>query len=107
MLHFAIAVHSLMVCYFRLQIAYRTAGNKFPGKLSELFLVLSDSHVLPKEAQDQQHHSGRGTKHRLDDDQMSVQSGETKRQDLASSAEKNKTSKANKGNRGSKNKSRN
>ena len=94
---------------FCLQIAYRTAGDKFPGKLSELFLVLSDSHVPPKEAQDSQQPSGRGTKHRLDDDAMSVKSVDSKRPDLASSAEKNKASKKDRGNgnKGARNKSRN
>ena len=74
------------------QIAYRTASNKFPGKLAELFLVLSDSHVLlddgPGAAAG---FSGRGQKHRLDDDQMSVHSVEPKRPDVNTSAEKDKS----------------
>ena len=71
------------------QIAYRTASNKFVGKLAQLFLVLSDSHKASNEASDQPP-LGRGLKHRLDDDQMSVESVESKRPGLASSAEKGK-----------------
>ena len=71
------------------QIAYRTAGNKFEGRLAELFLILSDDHAVPVEAEASDSHLpvGRGTKHRLEDDQMSTGSG-SKRQDLVSSAEK-------------------
>ena len=75
------------------QIAYRTASNKFPGKLRELFLVLSDDYVLPDRAEGQDPGFklvGRGQKHRLDDDQMSVGSQESKRHDAASFDEKNK-----------------
>ena len=75
------------------QIAYRTASNKFVGKLAQLFLVLSDSHKASNEASDQPP-PGRGLKHRLDDDQMSVEStGESKRPDVSTSAEKNKQKK--------------
>ena len=72
---------------FIFQIAYRTASDKFPGKLAELFLVLADGHVLPAEARGSHPPPVRGTKHRLEDDQMSTGSG-SKRQDLVSSAEK-------------------
>ena len=65
--------------------------------MAELFLVLSDSHVVPKEHSTRQPYPNRGQKHRLDDDQMSVQSSGSKRQDLASSAEKNRKSKQGKG----------
>ena len=74
------------------QIAYRTASDKFPGKLSELFLVLSDNlpPQLPEGADGfESQQPGRGHKHRLDDDQMSVESSESKRPDVTTSAEKN------------------
>ena len=72
------------------QFAYRTASNKFPGKLSELFLVLKDDHPVHP---DQLHGAGgaRARKHRLDDDQMSVESSESKRPDVTTSAEKNRS----------------
>ena len=60
-------------------------------------MVLSDDHrVLRAEAADAEaggfsFRGGRGQKHRLDDDAMSVQSTGSKRKDLASSAEKNKS----------------
>lgn len=78
------------------QIAYRTASNKFPGKLSELFLVLKDTPRGDAEAADPvaPHPSGRGLKHCLEEDQMSVQSGGSKRQDLTSSADKSKKNKS-------------
>ena len=58
------------------QIAYRTASDKFPGKLSELFLVLSDN-VSQQQSEAEGFESqpgGRGQKHRLEEDQMSVES---------------------------------
>ena len=69
------------------QIAYRTASDKFPGKLAELFLVLTDGHVTHDESGDSRPPPHRGTKHRMEDDQMSTGSG-SKRQDLVPSAEK-------------------
>ena len=45
-LWFSIVLIILLPIYsphFIFQIAYRTAADKFPGKLSELFLVLSDT----------------------------------------------------------------
>lgn len=65
--------------------------------MAELFLVLSDSHVPPKEHTATHATSGRGMKHRMDDDQMSVQSTGSKRQDVASSAEKSRKTKQGKG----------
>ena len=75
------------------QIAYRTASNRFPNKLSELFLVLSDDYPAQLAQEGLSEAEGfqpRGQKHRLDDDQMSVQSTGTKRPDNETSAEKNK-----------------
>ena len=77
-----------MVLLLFFQIAYRTASDRFPGRLSELFLVLSDD--LPTAATSEVASSqplGRGHKHRLDDDQMSTESGK----DQSASAEKNKS----------------
>lgn len=78
-----------------LQIAYQTASSRFPGKLSELFLVLSDDYRLPAakaaEGEGYQSRGDRGQKHRLDDDQMSVKSVGSKRMDLSSSADKSKS----------------
>ena len=82
---------SFLDSLFGFQIAYRTASDRFPGRLSELFLVLSDD--LPTVAADEAARSqppGRGQKHRLEDDQMSTESG-SKRKDLSASAEKNKS----------------
>ena len=81
-----------------LQIAYRTASNRFPGKLSEIFLVLSDDYSSRQSTEAGAEASGfqqvgRGQKHRLDDDQMSVQSVESKRLDTVPSAEKNRKNK--------------
>ena len=86
------------ICSFAFQIAYRTASNKFEGRLSELFLVLSDDYPtqLTEEGRDEAvgfQPVGRGQKHRLEDDQMSVESG-TKRVDNVSSAEKNQKNKS-------------
>ena len=78
-----------MFCF---QIAYRTASDRFPGRMAELFLVLSDdlpAAALPEASSSQP--LGRGQKHRLDDDQMSVESSDSKRKDQSASAEKNKT----------------
>ena len=80
---------------FSFQIAYRTAGNRFQGKLSELFLVLSDEYPAQLAQEGQAEAAGfqpssRGQKHRLEDDQMSVQSVESKRLDTETSAEKNR-----------------
>ena len=75
---------------FLFQIAYRTAGNKFPGKLSELFLVLSDDVPPPEDDKAGYQTQGRGRKHQREDDQMSVESVTSKRQDVSSSAEKNR-----------------
>ena len=85
-------VHGLISVF---QIAYRTAGTRFSGRLSELFLVLSDDHHIPQEPADGagafgSEPLGRGQKHRLDDDQMSIES-ETKQKDQSTSAEKNKS----------------
>ena len=57
--------------------------------MAELFLVLADDLVVPVEAKASDSHvpTGRGTKHRLEDDQMSTGSG-SNRQDLVSLAEK-------------------
>ena len=78
-----------MFCF---QIAYRIASDRFPGRLTELFLVLCDD--LPAAAQPEASGSqplGRGQKHHLEDDQMSVGSSESKRKDQSASAEKNKS----------------
>ena len=78
------------------KIAYRTAADKFPGKLSELFLVLSDNAPPQTEVAGgfESHPAGRGQKHRLeDDDRMSVHSSDTKRPDVTTSAEKNQGNK--------------
>ena len=86
------------------QIAYRIASDKFPGKLSELFLVLSDN--IPREPsapEGSRAHAGRGHKHRLDEDQMSVGSGDSKRPDFSTSAEKTRNKSKNKPNKPSKN----
>ena len=88
------------------QIAYRTASTRFPGKLSELFLVLSDDSPLlgqpsASPAAGASHPPGRGQKHRLEDNQMSVKSSGSKHKDLTSSADKNR------GKSGAKNKSKN
>ena len=96
----------LSPCSTSFQIAYKTASTKFPGKLSELFLVLSDDSPLvgqppASSAAGASHPPGRGHKHRLDDDQISVQSSGSKRKDLTSSADKNK------GRNGTKNKPKN
>ena len=86
-------------CFVVFQFAYRTASTKFPGKLAELFLVLSDDHPVPSDPAVGVGASGpisqsRSRKHRLDDDQMSVEStGESKRPDVSTSAEKNKQKK--------------
>ena len=80
-------------CFHSLQIAYRTAGDRFPGKLSELFLVLSDDHSAEASSAPENvgfQTSGRGQKHQLEDDQMSTGSN-SKRRDLAKSAEKNQS----------------
>ena len=92
--------------FFFFQVAYRTASDKFLGKLSELFLVLSDSYRVPPENDNfGSQPTGRGTKHRLDDDQMSVES--VKRPDVNTSAEKNKSKQASKASKSKfKNKSR-
>ena len=60
--------------------------------MSELFLVLSDAGKVATEAAEglTSQPLGRGHKHRLEDDQMSVQSTGSKRQDISNSAEKNK-----------------
>ena len=50
---------------------------------------MSDTYRPPAEASNQGF-PGRGLKHRREDDQMSVESVESKRPDLASSAEKGK-----------------
>ena len=81
----------MALCFF--QIAYRTAGSRFPGKLSELFLVLSDDVSAVEDDRDRDEAKGfqargRGQKHQLDDDQMSVRSSGSKRQDVTTSAEK-------------------
>ena len=84
--------------FLSFQIAYRTASTRFPGKLSELFLVLSDDYPARAEAEAgagaEFQTRGRGQKHRLEDDQMSVES-HSKRPDHVSSAEKNRTKKKN------------
>ena len=72
------------------------ASNKFPGKLSELFLVLADSQSLAAGAtagagDSGPSHQNRGRKHQLDNDQMSTESTHSKRKDLSTSAEKKKT----------------
>ena len=72
-----------------MQIAYRTASDKFPGKLSELFLILSDDTPSFDDDSGEFRTQGRGQKHQRDDDQMSTESG-SKRQDISSSAEKNR-----------------
>ena len=59
--------------------------------MSELFLVLTDSFVASEPSGAQP--PARGQKHRLDEDQMSVQSVESKRPDVTTSAEKNKAKK--------------
>ena len=53
-------------------------------------MVLSDTYRLPADAASH-NPPGRGLKHRREDDQMSVESVESKRQDLTSSAEKDKS----------------
>lgn len=68
------------------QIAYRIASDKFKGKLSELFLVLSDDYVLPPEDDGFESHRSRGQKHQLEDD--------PKRPDVGSSAEKSQGNKS-------------
>ena len=78
---------------FRFQIAYRIASDKFKGKLSELFLVLSDSYTPPPDDDGFQANRPRGQKHRLEDDRMSVES-DSKRPDVTTSAEKNQGNKA-------------
>lgn len=83
-------------CFVVFQFAYRTASTKFPGKLAELFLVLSDDHPVPSDPAVGVGASGpisqsRSRKHRLDDDQMSVESTGSKRKDVSTSAEKNKS----------------
>ena len=56
------------------QIAYRTAANRFPRRLAELFLVLSDNLTVATEADATSFQPlGRGQKHRHEDDQMSVE----------------------------------
>ena len=84
-----VAVQLFNYAFLLLQIAYRTASNKFPGKLSELFLVLSDDTPPFEDDRAEFQTQGRGRKHQRDDDQMSVESG-SKRQDVSSSAEKNR-----------------
>ena len=79
---------------FIFQSAYRTASDKFKGKLAELFLVLSDSFVPQPEADGfESQRPGRGQKHRLEEDRMSVES-DSKRPDVTSSAEKNQGNKS-------------
>ena len=93
---------------FLFQIAYRIASNKFPGKLSETFLVLSDD-AQPADDEGgefQTQGRGRGQKYPRDEDQMSVESHGSKRQDVVSSAEKNKKSQSQNRGGGSKSKSR-
>ena len=91
-------VFQLFIFQFYFQIAYRTASGRFPGRLTELFLVLSDdapSAAEPRDSWPEASNSqplGRGQKHRLDEDQMSVESSESKRKDQSASAEKNKKS---------------
>ena len=75
------------------QIAYRIASDKFKGKLSELFLVLSDDYVLPPEDDGFESHRSRGQKHQLEDDRMSVEA-DPKRPDVGSSAEKSQGNKS-------------
>ena len=86
----------MFVC---LQIAYKTASNRFQGKLSEIFLVLSDDYASQQRTEEGAEASGfqqvgRGQKHRLDEDQMSVHSVESKRLDTVPSAEKNRKNKS-------------
>ena len=57
-------------------------------------MVLSDSYRVAPDAEGHDDHHGRGTKHRLDDDQMSVESVNSKRPDVSTSGEKNKHSKS-------------
>ena len=74
---------------FLLQIDYRTAADKFKGKLAELFLVLSDSYCpQPDDDGFNSQRPARGQKHRLEEDRMSVES-DSKRPDVTTSAEKN------------------
>ena len=91
-------LHLFLVSVFR--IAYRLAGDKFVGKMSELFLVLSDSAQPVSDDADgfQVQPPARGQKHRREDDQMSVES-DSKRPDVSTSAEKtrNKFSKSSRG----------
>ena len=74
--------------------------------MSELFLVLSDNSQPQTEDTDgfKSQQPPRGHKHRREDDQMSVESSESKRPDQSTSAEKKSKQKAGKGNKNRHNK---
>ena len=67
-------------------------------------MVLSDTYRLPADAASH-NPPGRGLKHRREDDQMSVESAEPKRPDLASSTEKVKSKSGEKSGQGKSGKS--